>query len=72
MYIIMTENAYSVITADLCLNDYTLHNYDTVRATFKWLDVNKLCLKVTKFKFMILQMPQKKFHNCHLTLKAYT
>ena len=27
---------------------------------FKWLDVNKLCLNVTKSKFMIFQMPQKK------------
>ena len=26
---------------------------------FKWLDVNKLCLTVTKSKFMIFQMPQK-------------
>ena len=28
--------------------------------TFKWLDVNKLCLNVTKSKFMIFQMPQKR------------
>ena len=27
---------------------------------FKWLDVNKLCLNVTKSKFMIFQMPQKR------------
>ena len=27
---------------------------------FKWLDVNKLCLNVTKLKFMIFQIPQKK------------
>ena len=27
---------------------------------FKWLDVNKLCLNVTKSKFMIFQMPQNK------------
>ena len=27
---------------------------------FKWLDVNKQCLNVTKSKFMIFQMPQKR------------
>ena len=26
---------------------------------FKWLDVNRLCLNVTKSKFMLFQMPQK-------------
>ena len=27
---------------------------------FKWLDVNNLCLNVTKSKFMIFQMSQKR------------
>ena len=27
---------------------------------FKWLNINKLCLNVTKSKFMIFQMPQKR------------
>ena len=30
---------------------------------FKWLDVNKLCLNLSKSKFMLFQMPQKRFPN---------
>ena len=31
-----------------------------LKKLFKWLVVSKLCLNVTKSKFMISQMPQKK------------
>ena len=31
-----------------------------LKKIFKWLHVNKLCLNVTRSKFMIFQMPQKK------------
>ena len=30
---------------------------------FKWLDVNKLCLNLSKSKFMPFQMPQKRVPN---------
>ena len=30
-----------------------------LQKVFKWLDVNKLCLNVSKSKFMLFQMPQK-------------
>ena len=32
---------------------------------FKWFDVNKLCLNVSKSKFMLFHMPQKPFLNYH-------
>ena len=32
----------------------------------KWLDLNKLCLNVTKSKFMLFHMPQK--NNTSVTL----
>ena len=31
-----------------------------LKKVFKWLDVNKLCLNVSKSKFMLFQMPQKR------------
>ena len=30
-----------------------------LKRVFKWLDVNKLCLNLSKSKFMVFQMPQK-------------
>ena len=30
-----------------------------LKKVFKWLDVNKLCLNLSKSKFMLFQMPQK-------------
>ena len=38
---------------------------------FKWLDVNKLCLNVTKSKFMIFQMPQKRVLQLSFNIEGY-
>ena len=34
-----------------------------LKKVFKWLDVNKLCLNLSKSKFMLFQMPQKRVPN---------
>ena len=34
-----------------------------LKRIFKWLDVNKLCLNLSKLKFMFFQMPQKRVPN---------
>ena len=34
-----------------------------MKKVFKWLDVNKLCLNLSKSKFMLFQMPQKRVPN---------
>ena len=43
----------------------TMEIQDTIVAElqniFKWLDVNRLCLNVEKYKFMLFHMPRKKF-----------
>ena len=36
-----------------------------LKKVFKWLDVNKLCLNVSKSKFMLFQMPQKRVPHGH-------
>ena len=36
-----------------------------LQKVFKWFDVNKLCLNVSKSKFMLFHMPQKIFLNYH-------
>ena len=37
---------------------------------FKWLDVTKLCLNVTKSKFMIFQMPEKRVPQLSLNIEG--
>ena len=34
-----------------------------LKKVFKWLDVSKLCLNLSKSKFMFFQMPQKRVPN---------
>ena len=36
----------------------------------KWLDLNKLCLNITKSKFMLFHMPQKITPQLHLNIKG--
>ena len=37
---------------------------------FKWLDVNRLCLNVTKSKFMLFHMPQKEIPQLSFNIKG--
>ena len=39
-----------------------------LKKVFKWLDVNKLCVNVSKSKYMHFQMPQKGFRIYYLAL----
>ena len=39
-----------------------------LQKVFKWLDVNKLCLNLSKSKFMLFQMPQKRVPNLLLNI----
>ena len=60
-----------ILYADDTTLNYTLHNFGTnpvdvqksiiieLQNILKWLDVNKLCLNVSKSKFMLFHMPQK-------------
>ena len=36
----------------------------------KWLDLNKLCLNITKSKFMLFHMPQNITSQLHLNIKG--
>ena len=62
-FILYADDTTLNSTLDSFGNDYEEIQNSIVRELekiFKWLDVNKLCLNVTKSKFMIFQMPQKR------------
>ena len=70
--IIKSSSKFSfILYADDTTLNSTLHNFGTnpddieksimieLQNILKWLDVNKLCLNVSKSKFMLFHMPQK-------------
>ena len=63
VFILYADDTTLNSTLDIFRNDPENIRNSMVRELkklFKWLDINILCLNVTKSKFMIFQMPQKK------------
>ena len=62
-FILYADDTTLNSTLDLFGND-TEEIYNSIiselKKAFKWLNVNKLCLNVSKSKFMLFQMPQKR------------
>ena len=48
----------------------SVSGFKNVFKVFKWLDVNKLCLNLSKSKFMLFKCSRKGFRTYYLTLIA--
>ena len=72
----IVDNLQTTLSLTFVINLYHFSIFVTFRLTlfraivlhiiiiqFKWLDVNKLCLNLSKSKFLFFQMPQKRVPN---------
>ena len=69
IYKLYTVNKQKLKNGDT-VNEIQLGIMMYLQKISKWLDLNKLCLNITKSKFMLFHMPQKITPQLHLNMKG--